>query len=448
MQISVNHVAYKGEKSNYIEFYFYIVGSTLTQKQVDSVNSQSSVNIQIALKLDAKVVKTESFVLKSEASLDPLSISAVKKVEISNGLYDLEVKIQDENKVENAATYKSSIIVDFNHLNLRQTDPLLLSSFKADGSRGQLEKNGYALEVLPFQFYDETQNELIFYNEIYNTEKIIPADFTLSYGIEKNFAAPNEKPLVEGKKNLKSTAFIVNVMTADINRLESGSYKLVVTLRNAAEKILSQKEIFFQRQSPEKIVATESLSDDAILKEFVGQMDGVQLQTALKSIIFKVEKEEQNTISSLLSGLDLMAKRRYILTFWSKINPTLPEQAFDEYAFQMRQAEKMYGTGAGKGFETDRGRVFLQYGRPDDVILVEKNQNAPTYEIWIFNRIEKTQQENVRFLFYTPSVSTANFQLLHSTCFGEKQNASWQNDLYRNSPPANGKRRAAQLMGE
>jgi hypothetical protein len=36
----------------------------------------------------------------------------------------------------------------------------------------------------------------------------------------------------------------------------------------------------------------------------------------------------------------------------------------------------------------------------------------------------------VRFLFYNPSLVTNDFQLLHSTCRGERFNPRWEVDLY------------------
>ena len=42
----------------------------------------------------------------------------------------------------------------------------------------------------------------------------------------------------------------------------------------------------------------------------------------------------------------------------------------------------------------------------------------------------ETQETNVKFLFYNPSLVANDFQLLHSTCRGERQNPRWEVDLY------------------
>ena len=103
-------------------------------------------------------------------------------------------------------------------------------------------------------------------------------------------------------------------------------------------------------------------------------------------------------------ALFLNPKCNLKLFFFARKNPNLPEQAYEEYMLVARAADGLYKNGFGYGFESDRGRIYMRHGQPSDVISVENEMNAPPYEVWIYNTIEKTKQTNVKFLFYNPNL--------------------------------------------
>ena len=107
--------------------------------------------------------------------------------------------------------------------------------------------------------------------------------------------------------------------------------------------------------------------------------------------------------------------------------------AFESYMRIAKVVDYTYQSGFGFGFETDRGWVFLKYGKPNDVIEVEDEPSAPPYEIWFYNTFPATHQTNVRFLFYNPSLTRNGHELLHSTARGEVNNARWEVELYKDA---------------
>ena len=434
LEVSVSHSAFKGEKSNYIELYLYVVGISLTQTQIDSVNSQGNLEITTLFKLKGQLSKFDKFVLKSPPSLDPIDFSEMRRYELDNGIYDIEVQFKDLNKADNVATFKSIVIIDYNAQSLRQSDITLLSRFHPDKSDGKNVKNGNYMEALPYQYYDRTYAQLIFYNEIYNTDRYSKDDYLLSYSIEKANAQPNELSKAIGNKKEKPTPFMTNLVSMDIKNLESGNYRLVVSLRNSNNDLLSQKEVFFQRGNELIEINLDTISANALQQEFVAQMDDQQLKFSLKSISMNLPDSETETYKNMMRGNDKEAKQRFLFKYWAKRNPTLPEQAHDEYMMVSRAVDKTYNNGFGYGFETDRGRIFMRYGRPDDVVTVENEMSAPPYEVWIYYKLKKTDQTNVKFLFYNPKLIVNGYTLLHSTCRGEINNPRWKQELYKSAP--------------
>ncbi len=436
MDVSILHNCYKGAKDNYIEFNIYVLGRSVEWKQLDSIDSQASIEIGIYFKQKGQVVQFDKFAMRSPKSIDPLNFEDFHRYAIANGNYDLEVTLKDMNKEEKPVTYKSTIWVDFDEELLRQSDVKLLGYIKADSTEGDPRvKYGYFMEALPFNFYDSHTKELNFYSEIYNADKGIGDDFVLTYEIKKQNAMPSERPILTASKRKKADNFIVNIQQMDISGLESGNYQLLVSVRNRANELVNQKTVFFQRSNPTlKEENTDLITNDALTNEFVGHLEEKDLRYTLKSILMKIPNDDVAVVNEMLKTKDLTAQRRYIFKYFSKVSPSIPEQAHDEYMVVAKAVDKMFNYGYGYGFETDRGRAYLKYGRPDDIITVENETSAPPYEIWTYNNVESTKQTNVKFLFYNPNLTANGYRQLHSTCRGETNNPRWVTELYKGVP--------------
>lgn len=106
--------------------------------------------------------------------------------------------------------------------------------------------------------------------------------------------------------------------------------------------------------------------------------------------------------------------------------PIIRSRPTKNYMAVANAAEKRFSSGFRNGFETDRGRTFLRFGQASDVVHVEDEPGAPPYEIWIYYKFPATGQNNVKFLFYNPSLAGEDYILLHSTARGEIQNPKWE----------------------
>lgn len=434
VEASVSHACFKGSPENFIEFNIYIIGQSVKWNQVDTTDSQANVEVSILFKQNGKIVQFDKYAIKSPKALDPVNFVDVKRYGLKNGLYDIEVQFKDLNKTGNEAAYKSNIIVDYDNINLRQSDIQLLSFFEADSlNKREGSKNGVFMEALPFGFYDRNFTNLIFYNEVYNTDQNIGEDFLMTFSVIKAFGQPNEKPAMVSHRRKKSAPVVNNLLSFDIAQLESGNYRFVVSVRNKNNDLLSEKETFFQRSNP-SFNRLDTMTNESIKEEFVTKMEEKDLRYSVRAIMMQVPDEDVAIINDMLKNKNLDAQRLYLFKYWAKKSAILPEQAHDEYMMTAKSVDRIYGNGMGFGFDTDRGRLFLKYGRPTDIITVENEIDAPPYEIWVYDKIEKNQQTNVKFIFYNPSLVVNGFRLLHTTCRGEIQNPRWKSDLYRNAP--------------
>lgn len=122
--------------------------------------------------------------------------------------------------------------------------------------------------------------------------------------------------------------------------------------------------------------------------------------------------------------------RFYVFRHFVRLDQNNPEAAFKSFIENANAVHARFQSGFRYGFETDRGRTYLRFGKPDDMVHVEDDPSAPPYEIWIYYNFPKTGQQNVKFLFYNPSLAGEDFILLHSTARGEIRNPKWERVLY------------------
>ena len=138
---------------------------------------------------------------------------------------------------------------------------------------------------------------------------------------------------------------------------------------------------------------------------------------------------EKAFIRESLKKADLKMMQQYFYGFWTSRDQKNPELAWNFYKEQVNKVQVNFGTPVKKGYQTDRGRVYLQYGPPNtrsDQQNMEPS-NYP-YEIWQYYTMNNNQR-NRKFVFYSPDMVTSDFILLHSDATGEINNPRWKIDL-------------------
>ena len=91
--------------------------------------------------------------------------------------------------------------------------------------------------------------------------------------------------------------------------------------------------------------------------------------------------------------------------------------------------QKTFGSKLVKGYRTDRGRVYLQYGPPNDIKDAPFDPATYPYQVWHYYHLQ--DQTNVKFVFWCPAEVTTDYELLHSDKVDEHHEPSWQMRLYK-----------------
>jgi GWxTD domain-containing protein len=75
--------------------------------------------------------------------------------------------------------------------------------------------------------------------------------------------------------------------------------------------------------------------------------------------------------------------------FWEKRDPfpsTPVNESLMEYFRRLKYVNKNFTTHIEEGWRTDRGRVYLTLGPPDESIRRQRWSNLGTWEIWVYDR--------------------------------------------------------------
>jgi GWxTD domain-containing protein len=124
-----------------------------------------------------------------------------------------------------------------------------------------------------------------------------------------------------------------------------------------------------------------------------------------------VEREQYKK----LSGAE--PKRRFLADFWSRRGLGTRQ----EYLKRVGYANANLAVFGRAGYLTDRGRVYIMYGPPDDIERHPSEAESRPYEIWSFNNI----QGGVEFVFVQRSPG-GDYVLVHSTHRNELHDENWE----------------------
>jgi GWxTD domain-containing protein len=71
--------------------------------------------------------------------------------------------------------------------------------------------------------------------------------------------------------------------------------------------------------------------------------------------------------------------------FWKSLDPdpdTPENEKLDEFLARVRVVSDRFAARGEPGWRSDRGKVYIRYGEPDDIEQVAQGFNSPAYEIW------------------------------------------------------------------
>jgi GWxTD domain-containing protein len=426
-----------GEQS-FVETYLFIDGRSVSYVPTKSGLYQGAIEVTIVYKLNNDIKYFDKYNLLSPESKDTITdlfnFIDQKRVSLPNGTYKAEVTIKDKN-VQNSKPFEliQEVTLGYDANTVSISDVEFLSSYKPATVESTQSKNGYDLMPLVDNFFSEQDSLLKFYAEIYNTDKVLNNEqYLLTYYIE---TYEKKRLMTDFKQISKKASKPVGILLAEFNiaNLPTGNYNLVIQVNNRNNDLLAVKEFFFQRSLPSDYnqmnVTDYRLLD--VKNTFVAQYtDRDSMMEYIRCLWPKCSPTENNFAINQLAMADVQLMQQFFFDFWMRRDKTNPEQAWLTYKKDVNYVNYKFSAGSKKGYLTERGRVLLQYGRPNQVSESYNEPNVYPYEIWQYYRLTENQS-NRKFVFYCPEIALNDFRLLHSDARGEIADPQWQLTLKR-----------------
>jgi len=414
-------------ESGYLEVYYGFYPNLLTYRL-------SGGAYQAGVKLTTRVrhSATKTLALERRALL-PLAITDTSGAgykfpfvsqagyEVPQGEYTLEVVAVDSLNSARRDSLSLPLKIQSYPEALSMSDVELCSNVKNSSRKDDpFFKN--SLEVIPnaaLVFGVATHPMLFNYAELYHLD---PA---ATYTAKSLIVGSDNKIVKETSRSRKygmTNGVEAGMMNVTAIMPGKYSFRLILFDDNARELARSEKAFFVY--NPHLQTSAAGLAAVPFAVTQLAGFSNAELNQEFQQAQYLATKDEIKMFSQLTSDT---GKREFLAGFWSQIELGRQEQApikRVEYFRRVALVNQNYSTLGKDGWRTDRGRVYILYGEPDQIVRVPGEAGSKPHQVWHYYSIER----GVEFVF-VDRLGNADYQLVHSTKRGELQDESWQDFL-------------------
>lgn len=337
------------------------------------------------------------------------------------GTYNLRAKITDLNTGVSGVKQERIVLQSYQNEELVLSDIEFATTIKSVENAGIFTK--YGRDIIPnaASTYGNELPVLYLYCEIYNLKdesEINGSDYQVEYIVtdlngEKIITLPAKVIKKPGSSSIEMGG--LNVVS-----LRSRGYNFSIKVTDLATKEVAtrSKKFFIYRPGEVQVLAegTDSdllIGDGSFLGSIYSEMSLKELDDEWQMLKILANKNERN----LYKESEEAARRKVILTYWKSREGTISR---DDYLARAAYAKRQW-SGLRDGWKTDRGRIILTYGRPDEVERNPHSVNTRPHEVWRYFDIEG----GVEFVFVDKQ-GFGDHELVHSSARNELQDYNWQ----------------------
>ena len=419
-------------KGPYVETYLLINGESAKFVKIDETSFQAKIEVTYTVTDGDKIISFDKVAILSPKISDSSMIKPnfldQQRFAVPNGDYKLSLKLDDSNAEDKPVISESELTVGFEENKIQFSEIELVDNFSKSDENSVLSKSGY--NVVPYlsTFYPDNKKKLKFYTEIYNSDSLLEDDlFLVKYYIAKH---ENTQTLNSFVGYMRQKTAPVNVVLREFNieNLKSGNYDLIIEARDKSNNLIAHKSLVFQRSNVEADNAEIDLNGISTASTFVDEINSIdtisEFVASLRPIADDSEQRFIDNYTQQKRDTSLEVMKKYFYAFWVKRSELEPEKKWEEYWQNVIAVDEVFGTRIRKGYNTDRGRIYLKYGKPNSRMEVPNEPNSYPYEVWHYFQINN--QTNGRFVFWSNDNVTNDYELLHSTIFTEANNPRWE----------------------
>jgi len=297
------------------------------------------------------------------------------------------------------------------------SDLLLASRIRPAGDSaveegGEFLRGGFLITAQPRPVLTPAESQLFYYVELYPGRSIEAA-------VVARVLAGDGRTMIETPPETVSlSAAGVAASGLNLMGLPPGDYELALEVRYPDSTLVRTAPFTmagFETQAA--VAAAVGRSADVF-----AQLTEAQLDTLYRPLIYVMESGERG----IYEDLSVEGKRNYLRQFWGRRDPSpaAPGNEFQEQFYRLiARANRDFREGGAAeipGWRTDRGRIFVRYGEPDEVLRRPQSGSTRPYEVWKY-----TRGRFRKFVFYDET-SLGNYALIWTNEQREPSRANWE----------------------
>jgi len=409
--LDVNY--YRGSQGyTQLEIYYSIPSDELTF-------ANTSDNYIASISISLLVTNSDDEVVLNNSKNKKLRVNSVEEskdgkngiidqmvIDLLPGIYNLEMKVTDDNSNSESKISGLLKVPAFNN-SLNISTIQFASFFSSDKSNKSFIKGNKTVIPNPSRKYAYTTSLLYIYYEIYNlviSNANNKSTFNSNFLITNQFGdsllySPTQTIAFSGTSCIQSK-------TLDVRDLEPGNYWVSVSVTD----VTTGKSVIEKN----KFTIHNPLTDEEPLP--MSEEDIQKYRDQIKYFASRNELE-------LYDRLNNNGKRNFLVNFWHSRDPypETPENEFMQDCFtRINYANKNFKN----GLNSDMGRVFIIYGKPDEIENRPMNMDLKPYAIWDYFSTGTGKQ---RFIFVDKNGNHI-YTLVHSTVETEIHNPNWMEE--------------------
>ncbi|MDY6787116.1 MAG: GWxTD domain-containing protein [candidate division WOR-3 bacterium] len=344
---------------------------------------------------------TSSIISKTEQITKEMSLIDQSAFLLSEGSYEITfifTDIKSENTHQQVETIKLPAVPQIPFM----SDMMIALSIEQDTTGGKFARNSYRVVPNPSHETTALNPYLFIYSEFYNLPPERP--FLLYFTVLNNendtvYSLPAKTGITAG------SAFI-DVAAVNTLALKSGQYTLMATLESDSFSVSNSVDFTKSDRISKQQLSKYELTDEQI--ENYGRIEYIAMPSELKK----------------LSQLNDAGRHNFLIRFWEERDPKPNNnrlEALDEFISRIKYADKKFSSGSTEGYETDRGRIYIKYGEPDETMVIPHPRGFKSYENWIYY-----SQGGMQFIF-TDIDGFGDHELVYTNVEEEDIPANWRN---------------------
>lgn len=417
--------------SNYLEIYYSIMPSDFSLiKEDGTYQIKGKMNIQIQKKETDELVVNKDWGL-TQSYKDTLenkkgkALLGVVGFKLKKGDYSVNISVEDLLEPKHFKNYNEKLsVIPFMRNSYSISDIEFATRILNDNANPNsiFYKNTLEVYPNPSLVFNASAPVMFFYSELYDLYKSNSTNLKLNKTL---FNSSNTKVYETSKKITSLSESIVEVGIINLKKYPTDTYTFILSIidENTKEITSTSKKLFLVNPGVVSQESVDFAKSNYMSSEFgvLAESECDDLFDRSKIIATGEEIEEYELLDSLNN------KREYLYNFWKKRDDnskTAVNEFKRTYFTRVDVANERYRTMTSKGYKTDRGRIFIRLGDPDEIERHPNETNSKPYEVWYYHQIEG----GVYFIF--GDYTGFNFyELLHSTMRGEMQDPLWARRL-------------------